>query len=77
MNISRRNFLIGGGSAIAAGAVAAGLSGCSSDSRTKTHDKNISTKTNDGRALGSKGNGNYKIIEAKDIEGATTGSAEV
>lgn len=77
MNISRRNFLIGGGSAVAAGAVAAGLSGCSSDSRTKTHDKNISTKTNDGRTVGSKGNGNYKIIEAKDIEGAVTGNAEV
>ena len=77
MNISRRSFLIGSGSAVAAGTVAAGLSGCSTDTRTNTYDKNISTKTSDGRAVGSKGNGNYKILEAKDIDGATTGSAEV
>ena len=77
MDISRRNFLKGGVATVAAGSVAAGLSGCASDSRAKTYDKNISTKTSDGRTVGSKGNGNYKILEAKNIEGATTSTAEV
>ena len=77
MKISRRNFIKGSVATVAGGAAIAGLSGCTSDDRTKIYDKNISKTTVDGRSVGSKGNGNYQIINAEDIEGGKTGTAEV
>lgn len=77
MNLSRRNFLKGGiVSAAAGGAAVVGLSGCSTQ-EDKLHYKNISKKTSDGRSVGSKGKGNYKVLKAEDIEGAVKKSSEV
>lgn len=77
MKLSRRNFLKGGAVTIAGSSLAAGLSGCSTDSRTKIYDKNISSKTPDGRTVGTKGNGNYHVTKAEDIDGAKTSTAKI